>query len=70
MQGRGRSGRQKHAETHEKGKERNSAGSWGDYNLKAEAEKTEGRTLPESPVCTRCRGWKRCTQDVGKALGS
>lgn len=57
-------------EIQEKGKERNSARSQGDYNLKAEAEKTEGGTLPESLVCMRRCGWKRRTQDVGTALGS
>lgn len=68
--GRRCSGGQKRAETQEKGKERNPARSWGDYSLKAEAEKTKGRTFPETLVCTRRRGWKRGTQDVSTALGS
>ena len=69
-QGRGRSGGQKRAETHENGKERNSARSWDDYSLKAEAEETEGKTFPKTLVCTRRHRWNRCTQDIGTALGS
>lgn len=68
--GRGRSGGQKRAETHENGKERNSARSRDDYSLKAEAEETEGKAFPETLVCTRRHRWKRCMQDFGTALGS
>lgn len=69
-QGRGRSGGQKRTETHENGKERNSARSRDDYGLKAEAEETEGKTFPKTLVCTRRCRWNGCTQDIGTALGS
>ena len=54
----------------ERERKRNSATFGGDYSLKAGAEKTEGKTFPETLECTRRHRWKRYAQDVSTAFGT